>query len=422
MDAFTQPLSCWFSDFLLDRQSRALYRVNTSGERIAVSIGSRAFEILCLLIDRGGEFVSRHEILSAVWQNAVVEESNLTVQMAALRRALDAGHQCESCIQTVPGRGYRFALPVSRSPQPQADPALAAPRLSIVVMPFENLSGDPADDCLAEVITDDLTTDLTFIPDVLVTVRESANAYRGQHWEVPAIGGDLRVRYILKGNMRRVGAKLHINVQLISTETSAVLWSDRFDEEIGAAAEKLDNIVSRVKDQLDVRLIDVESARSLRERPTNPDAFDLALHARRIIYQPPSLQRDAEVLSLLDRALALDPRSVYAMTYIAFHLISGTSVGRAQPSTASRRFGLLAGLLVPGRPRGMGGERSAGDELRCAAVVAGSKKPAYEALSSAETLAEETTVAIDGELYEIDFLRPIKPGAEVFFIPRIEGG
>src|ERR1700759_2676180 len=107
MDALAVPPTCRFDDFLLDRDGRALYRLNANGERTAGSIGSPAFEILLLLIDRRGEFVSRREITEAIWPNTVVEENNLTVQIAALRRVVDSGRTRGSCIQTVSGRGYR---------------------------------------------------------------------------------------------------------------------------------------------------------------------------------------------------------------------------------------------------------------------------------------------------------------------------
>jgi DNA-binding winged helix-turn-helix (wHTH) protein len=115
MDAIAEPPTCRFDDFLLDWEGRALFHLNGNGERTQIPIGSRAFEILCLLIDRRGEFVSRREIMAAVWPNAVVEDSNLSVQMAALRRVLDAERTRGSCIQTVPGRGYRFLPQVTEA-------------------------------------------------------------------------------------------------------------------------------------------------------------------------------------------------------------------------------------------------------------------------------------------------------------------
>jgi DNA-binding winged helix-turn-helix (wHTH) protein len=111
MDAFAGPSMCRFNDFLLDRQSRALYRLNTGGERSTISIGSRAFEILCLLIDRRGEFVPRRELMAAIWPNAAVEESNLTVQMAALRRALDVGRAQKAASRPCPGEVIALLYP-----------------------------------------------------------------------------------------------------------------------------------------------------------------------------------------------------------------------------------------------------------------------------------------------------------------------
>ena len=353
MDALTDHRTCRFDDFLLDRESRALYRLSTNGERTVVPLGSRAFEILTLLIDRRGEFVSRREIMDVVWPNAVVEESNLTVQMAALRRVLDAGRTRESCIQTVPGRGYRFALPVTRQQQAPADLTLAPRRLSIVVLPFDNLSGDARDDCLAEAITDDLTSDLSLIPDVSVTAREAANPYHGQLQDVRTIGEELRVRYVLRGNVRQFGATLRVNIRLISAETGTLLWSDRFDEKIGEPGAGQDQIVRRMKDELGIRLIDIESARSRSERPTDPDSFDLVLRARSLRNQPPSLTRDREVMALLERALALDPSSVYALTYIAYYLSNATGYAGWQDFAKMQRAEHLlaqARALAPESP------------------------------------------------------------------------
>ena len=216
---------------------------------------------------------------------------------------------------------------VTRPKWGQANLAAVRPRLSIVVLPFENLSGEPKDDYLADAITDDLTSDLSLIPDVSVIARESANAYRGQPKDVKRIGEELHVRYALKGNVRRFGSTFRLNVQMISGETGALLWSDRFDEEIGELAAGQEQVVRRMKDEVSVCLIEIENARCVRERPTNPDAFDLVLRVRSIRNQPPSLQRDDEALALLERCLVLDPNTLYAMTYIAFYLSQAAGRG-----------------------------------------------------------------------------------------------
>src|ERR1700730_15950828 len=103
-----------FEDLRLDRRG-GLFRREEGGAFGAVAIGSRALDILGVLIERAGEIVSKDEIIAAVWPGAVVEDSNLTVQISALRRVLDRGRTGGSCIQTVPGRGYRFVGAVTHA-------------------------------------------------------------------------------------------------------------------------------------------------------------------------------------------------------------------------------------------------------------------------------------------------------------------
>src|SRR5262249_46889228 len=152
--------------------------------------------------------------------------------------------------------------------------------LSIVVLPFDNLSGDPRDDYLADGITDDLTSDLARVPSAFVIARQSAYTYKGKPRDVRTIGQELGVRYVLEGSVRRIGSTLRVNVQLISGETGAHLWSDRFDEQISELLQGQEQIVTRMRSELGISMVEIETARSLRERPTNPDALDLILRAR----------------------------------------------------------------------------------------------------------------------------------------------
>ena len=115
MQGLAAPGALSFANFRLDRRRGGLFRRGEDGTEVLVALGSRALDILTLLLDRSGDLVSKDEIISAVWQRAVVEDSNLTVHIAALRRALDKDRAQESCIQTVVGRGYRFVTPVTRS-------------------------------------------------------------------------------------------------------------------------------------------------------------------------------------------------------------------------------------------------------------------------------------------------------------------
>ena len=150
----------------------------------------------------------------------------------------------------------------------------------MVVLPFENLSGNSGDDYLADGITDDVTTDLSHILGAFVIARESASTYKGKPADVRKIGEELGVRYVIEGSVRRIASVLRVNVQLTSGETGADLWSDRFDEQITELAAGQEQIVARMRDGLGISMVEIENARSLRERPTNPDAFDLVLQAR----------------------------------------------------------------------------------------------------------------------------------------------
>ena len=232
-----------FEDFRLDRRGGGLSRRDDSGAYVPVAIGSRALTILDSLIARAGGVVSKDEIIAAVWPGSVVEDSNLTVQMSALRRVLDRGRAQGSCIQTVPGRGYRFvaavAQPITEAPSTPGPPqgnyllqprcpvldALAAPavirpssfltphqlraghtdvppRMSLVVLPFGDL-GDGPDQRFADRLADDLTTDLSRFTHTLVTSRSTALTYRGKSVDAKQIGHELGVRYILEGGVQR---------------------------------------------------------------------------------------------------------------------------------------------------------------------------------------------------------------------------
>src|ERR1700712_3110784 len=103
-----EPLTFQFEDFLLDKPARKLFRLGPDGQMTNVQLGTRAFQILCLLVGRRGGIVTRQEMMDAVWPDVVVEENNLAVQLSNLRRTLDGNPNLGSCIQTLPGRGYRF--------------------------------------------------------------------------------------------------------------------------------------------------------------------------------------------------------------------------------------------------------------------------------------------------------------------------
>jgi TolB-like protein/DNA-binding winged helix-turn-helix (wHTH) protein/rhodanese-related sulfurtransferase len=375
MDTLAESAAYRFDVFLLDPRAGALFRLEANGTLVPRPLGSRAFRMLCVLAERRGAFVSKQEMMQAVWPDVVVEENNLTVQMSALRRVLDQGRDA-SCIQTVPGRGYRLlpevidapvALPDTEMPsapepglgvssEPTARSALwctvasrggalclglaalliaaiasvhrfepvapERPRLSVVVLPFQNLSGDPGEEYLADGITEDLTSDLAHVPGAFVIDGSTARKYGSGPADVRQVGQELGVRYAVEGGVRRVGATLQMNVELVSAETGVQVWSDRFDEPFADLADGQDQVLGRLRDGLAISLTDVEAARALRERPTTPDAFDLLMRGRSLTNMPYTRERRAEALALFQQALRLDPGSAVAMARTAQQVLN----------------------------------------------------------------------------------------------------
>jgi adenylate cyclase len=196
-----------------------------------------------------------------------------------------------------------------------------APRLSIVVLPFENLSGDKEQDYFADGITEDLTTDLSHIGDSFVIARNTAFTYKGKPVDAKQIGRELGVRYMLEGSVRRLGDKVEINAQLISTETGAHVWADRFEGDRSKLGQLQVEFVSRLANSLGVELVRAEALRSIRERPNNPDAVDLVMRAMaKGNTTGDNKSINGEAIDLNERALSLDPQNEPAMVNLAFGL------------------------------------------------------------------------------------------------------
>jgi adenylate cyclase len=215
----------------------------------------------------------------------------------------------------------------SATPSP---PPAAAPRLSIVVLPFANLSNDPEQQYFADGITEDLTTDLSRIADMLVISRNTAFTYRNKPINTKEIGRELGVRYVLEGSVRRSGTQVRINAQLIDAESDAHLWAERFDCDTADLFALQDEITSRIAITLNTELIAAEAA-----RPTEHlDAFDYVLRGRAAHLRGPTPANYAEAVALYERALALDPRSVEAKSRLAITLTSRV-LDQMSPSVAA---------------------------------------------------------------------------------------
>ncbi|MGA2793164.1 MAG: guanylate cyclase, partial [Roseiarcus sp.] len=234
-----------------------------------------------------------------------------------------------------------------------SDLLATAPRLSLVVLPFENLSGDPEQEYFADGITDDLTTDLSHLPDSFVIARNTAFTYKGKAVDVKQLGRELGVRYVLEGSVRRVGEKITANAQLISTETGAHIWADRFDGERSRLGELQVEFVARLANSLGVELVKAESLRALRERPNNLDAVDLAMRGTALANRSYADAIGREAIDDFERALKLDPDLPAALIGLSFALSDRVIVFMSEtPAADIDRAGALASRALAQQPDG----------------------------------------------------------------------
>ena len=196
-------------------------------------------------------------------------------------------------------------------------PPAAAP-LSIVVLPFGNLSGDPAQDYLADALTDELTNALARIRNSFVIARNTAFTYKGSPVDAKAIGKDLGVRYVLEGSVQPSGNQVRVNAQLIDADSGAHVWAEQFDTARADLLQMQDEIVTHLARAMFYQLPELEAARLKRMPAANPDAEDLALQCQAAEQKAGYLGKEAEAgFRLCEQALAVDPNNVHALSYLA---------------------------------------------------------------------------------------------------------
>jgi adenylate cyclase len=241
------------------------------------------------------------------------------------------------------------ATPMATAPAATSiSQTLLAPRLSIVVLPFANLSNDPDQQYFADGITEDLTTDLSRLADMFVISRNTAFTYRNKPIDTRQIGRELGVRYVLEGSVRRSGSQLRVSAQLIDAATDAHLWAERFDSDTGNLFTLQNEITSRIAVALNIELTRREAA-----RPTeHPDALDYILRGRAAYWKPNSREKWAETISLFERALTLDPQSVEAQSWLATALAVHVAEGYASSAYfENQRAEELVGKALAASPR-----------------------------------------------------------------------
>ena len=352
-----------FDQFVLDPLVGQLLRDGRE-----VPLRPQSLEVLRVLVVNAGQLVTKEQLFAAVWPKTVVTDDALVQCVRDIRVALHDEQQ--RMVRTVPRRGYIFTSTVApqvgaRSAEaaaPLAQPETGAPAglpssiavplpwlerhrlsavwigltvaiaavawiatgvrvsqsvvprqgamppLSIVVLPLVDVNGDPQQEYFAEGLTEDLTTDLSRIPDSFVIARGTADTYRGRAVDVRQIGREVGVRYVLEGSVQRLDEVVRLNLRLVDAENGRELWADRMDGSRRNMAELQSMVTGTVARTLHIQMVEAESQRSRRLRPNNPDAQDLAWQARAAAERR-TPESTAAARELLLRAVKMDPAS-----------------------------------------------------------------------------------------------------------------
>ena len=305
----------FFEDFALDTDRRELRRDAT-----LLSMEPQVFDLLAFLVVNRDRVVSRDDLLASVWGGRIVSESTLATRINAARRIIgDSGEQ-QRLIRTTIGKGVRFVGAVQER-EAAAEPVLSTPpRLSIIVLPFANLSNDPELEFFADGITDDLTADLSQIPGSFVIARNTAFTLKGKSIDVKRIGREFGVWYVVEGSLRRAGEAVRLNVQLIDAESGAHLWADRFDANPANPAQAQNEILGRIARTLGRKLVEAAGLRIERQRPIDTDPQDLLIRGWAIFNRATTAAILHEAQAVFERVLEIEPGSIGARIGIGYAL------------------------------------------------------------------------------------------------------
>jgi TolB-like protein len=304
-----------FSGFRLDVARRQL---RSQGDQPA-SLTVKVFDLLLYLVEHPGELVDKSTLMQAVWPNVVVEENNLNQNISVLRKVLGERAGEHRFIMTVPGRGFRFVAPVTVAGNGQTvkhapvTPVQTSAQPRIAIMPFENLSPDPANAFFADGLHDEILATLSQrAPELQVISRTTMMRYRAHPAPLPQIAAELNANYVIEGTVRREADQVRATLQLIDAREDRHLWAHSYERTLKSALTLQCEVASDVAARLAARFHGTIATPPTR----NPEAYDLYLRARLLIHQVTPLSppgQFVEVENLFSRAIVLDPN--FAIAY-----------------------------------------------------------------------------------------------------------
>ncbi len=314
-----------FDDHVLDIPRRELRRGAAS-----IAVEPQVFDLLVYLIRNRDRVVTKDDLIESVWGGRIVSDSTLASRLNAARKAVgDSGDQ-QRTIRTMARKGVRFVGDVRAATTvldvPLRTPTSPPERPAIAVLPFVNMTGEPAQDYFSDGISEDLITALSRVRWFLVAARNASFAYKGKSVQLKQIAEELGVAYVVGGSVRRSGDHLRITAQLNDVATGNHLWGERYDRAVADVFAVQDEITSAIVTTIEPQLCAAESFRAQRKPPESLDAWDLVMRALTHFWRV-TREDNAAAQALLEQAIAIAPRYAHAAGVLAVTHTFGAHIG-----------------------------------------------------------------------------------------------
>jgi TolB-like protein/Flp pilus assembly protein TadD len=279
--------------------------------RIAFRVGINIGDVIVEPHDIFGDGVNIAARLEGIAEPGGICISSSAYEQVRGKVPVDFTDLGEQTLKNIARPIRAYAVGLSSSAHQTAPLLSSAPHLSLVVLPFANLSGDLEQEYFADGVTESLTTDLSRISRAFVIARNTAFTFKGKAADVKRVGRELNVRYVLEGSVQRGGNRLRVNVQLVDAETGNHLWAERFDKPFADLFEVQDEIVSRLANTLNAQLVAAEARRA--EGVLHPDAMDLYFQGMAWLNKGGNPEANSQARTFFERSLALDPQNIEAL-------------------------------------------------------------------------------------------------------------
>jgi len=316
-----------FGPFRLDLEERLLIQ-----EGQPVALPPKVFETLVLLVERNGRVLGKDEMMSLLWPDRYVEESNLTQTIFMLRKILGEGQSSAQFIETVPKRGYRFVAPVKEmqeevetaatleqadaardtSPEDEITPRREETTTSLAVLPMINESNDPNVEYLSDGITESIINTLSQLPQMRVVARSLVFRYRGSQMDALKIGRELAADVVLISRIVMLGEVLIIRAELVEVTTGWQLWGDQYHRPLSDIQTIEEEVSTNISEKLRLRLTEEDKKRLGKHYTESPEAYQAYLKGR-YYWNMHTGEGYQKAIEYFQQAIKLDPG--YALAY-----------------------------------------------------------------------------------------------------------